>query len=766
MKEDSMKTYNVSYRWKILLVLLAFLLTVTSIVSISLYVNIYNVMMRQNIESNHNVLIQLKNAADILMEQIEGSLIQIANDTSILSYMDTYEQMDYYQRGIIFERVTNVLSSNSYFDSLFVYYFDQNTILDGDSMESISKPDSTSRASVMKQALELYHSGNRIKIIKNDEPASKSNSLLIVKPLPMLSSHPKVLLVLTVDGSYFDDVMKSIKINEKAGFFIFDTENNLLSGNKQLAVMMNDEGSFVDIIRIDPQAFGKPVKLNGQDMLVDNIVSGSNGWKYTYALPFSEIEHQVEFVKNYLLVISILCLFLGLGLALFMSKKLYMPIFRIYSILRQTETASLRGKDEVSYLNNGILRLMDRNSSLEALMEANLPVLKNNALTSLLKGELEEDNLADKLGFYHVQFCTDGYFTVCVFSMDNYVQIVRNYSAKQLSMLKIYQMDLIRMVLEKENITGETVEISLSEMAVILNPESSPLQELDQLLGNLVRKLHETINENMKFTTSIGIGRSYRSVADIGASYKEALQAVGYRMITGNNSIVFFHQLDIANEGSYSYPFDIEQGILKELRTGNRQGITDGLKKFAEAVGSRRTSQYRDFRFIFMQLLNSTIHCLHDMSIRIDSLVEGDIYENLMREETVEGLLGWLNSLYDRILCYIERKKYNHNDELIASVKDFIEQNYSMEDMTLEFLADRFHFSSPYLSTLFKDVTGHNIKEYITQIRLNKARELLSSTTMPVAKISEAVGYSNIRAFSKIFKKYIGMTPGGYRTIG
>lgn len=85
------------------------------------------------------------------------------------------------------------------------------------------------------------------------------------------------------------------------------------------------------------------------------------------------------------------------------------------------------------------------------------------------------------------------------------------------------------------------------------------------------------------------------------------------------------------------------------------------------------------------------------------------------------------------------------------------------EDITLKRLADEFHMNSSYVSQFFKNNTGMNYREYLTFLRINRAKELLTATKISICEISSQVGFRDYRVFTKVFKKREGVLPSQYR---
>jgi AraC-like DNA-binding protein len=103
------------------------------------------------------------------------------------------------------------------------------------------------------------------------------------------------------------------------------------------------------------------------------------------------------------------------------------------------------------------------------------------------------------------------------------------------------------------------------------------------------------------------------------------------------------------------------------------------------------------------------------------------------------------------------------NNTLCDNIKDYIHWHLC-EHVTVAEVAAYYGYNARYLTTLFKEVTGTSIKDYIISIKIEQAKALLASTDNPVSKIGYSLGFQDNHNFSKYFKKATGLTPSGYRT--
>ncbi len=122
-------------------------------------------------------------------------------------------------------------------------------------------------------------------------------------------------------------------------------------------------------------------------------------------------------------------------------------------------------------------------------------------------------------------------------------------------------------------------------------------------------------------------------------------------------------------------------------------------------------------------------------------------------------ILDYVKKLSDK-LCEADEQQISKG--IIYDIQMYIKRHYQ-EPITLQHLAEQFYLHPNYLSRLFKEKTGQNFIEYITEIRMNKVKEMLEDPDAKISDISQAVGYENPRYFSKVFKQTTGVTPSEYR---
>lgn len=105
----------------------------------------------------------------------------------------------------------------------------------------------------------------------------------------------------------------------------------------------------------------------------------------------------------------------------------------------------------------------------------------------------------------------------------------------------------------------------------------------------------------------------------------------------------------------------------------------------------------------------------------------------------------------------------NHKKKTAEAALEYLKQNYMKVELNLNEVADHLNISVPYLAVLFKQETKQNFSAHLLEIRMEKAKELLRTTSDTIGEIAEKTGYSGANYFNVCFKKYTGVAPGAYR---
>lgn len=208
----------------------------------------------------------------------------------------------------------------------------------------------------------------------------------------------------------------------------------------------------------------------------------------------------------------------------------------------------------------------------------------------------------------------------------------------------------------------------------------------------------------------------------------------------------------------YGYPFEIEAQLLMAQSKADSEGadrLLGQLKEYCSAHAFPLEALQR----IAMSILYAGMRDLSVQGQQVDGFKdEYATYEQILDAKALEDIFAPVGTFFEAA-CALGTAR--DSDNRISKVKDYIKAHYG-EDISLELLASRFYINPSYLSQLFKTDTGGNYSDYLTEIRVGRAKEMLLSGRFSVQQVSERCGFGDSKYFSQLFKKHVGVQPSRY----
>jgi two-component system response regulator YesN len=166
-----------------------------------------------------------------------------------------------------------------------------------------------------------------------------------------------------------------------------------------------------------------------------------------------------------------------------------------------------------------------------------------------------------------------------------------------------------------------------------------------------------------------------------------------------------------------------------------------------------------------LQQMIAATHVMVEMhpQLQLDELLSSEDIELVFKANTIDELAQLLRGFLFKLLALTQSLRKSGKNVVVEKIKDYIHGNYG-SNITLETIAAEVFLSPVYLSFLFKQVESMNITDYITHVRIEQAKSLLTTTNGKTYEIANMVGYQDDKYFSRIFKKRVGMTPSEYRS--
>ena len=278
--------------------------------------------------------------------------------------------------------------------------------------------------------------------------------------------------------------------------------------------------------------------------------------------------------------------------------------------------------------------------------------------------------------------------------------------------------------------------------------------EVIDLIRNMVRRL----NSQLDAVFRAGVG-TVRPLSEQMTSYNEALECLSM----SSGSVAHASDLAVGVEYEDNYPVDTERAIFEGIRKGDMGMTISSANYFFDWMLDNYDNYTDDIKLKTLEFVlraESTAYKLSGETYRFRS--REDYLKFINRVESYDKLRKWFNDKLTEACHDVKSRKENRSNGIIDRAKEYIMHNYK-KDISLDDVSREVDISPYYFSKLFKEATGDTFIEYLTNIRIDKAKELLDNTDLSMKEICSQVGYQNPNYFSRIFKKNVGVTPTEYK---
>ena len=272
---------------------------------------------------------------------------------------------------------------------------------------------------------------------------------------------------------------------------------------------------------------------------------------------------------------------------------------------------------------------------------------------------------------------------------------------------------------------------------------------------NMVHKLESRIDSKFR----CGIGR----VKDMGSTLKESFKEAMIALRESTSHVIHIEDVPAAQKYDGEYPRDLEQRYEKRVMDKDVAGALSCGEEFFRWMADQPGTDPEDMQIKILELV---------MGVEKRAFFAGTVKyainyrRNYIHELQVcadkEAMKKWFLDKTAEICSNMENAREKEAVSVIEKAKAYIRDNYK-KDISLDEVSREVDISPYYFSKLFKQETGGNFIEYLTEIRLKNARELLKDSRLSIKEICVESGYSDPNYFSRIFKKYEGVTPSEFR---
>lgn len=682
-----------------------------------------------------NINNQTKQKSEIIVDTLNNELLsinQVHNSltTNINIILSRYSNADWYQY-LADQKIDEYTLSNNFIDS--IVYMDkknENIISSGNYVEY-----SNGIFHIYEGNVAIDFPISDYQDINDNQLIYLSNNYLIYLPYNALTDRYTVFYI--IQSKEVQSILSSEISDTVLSMALLDSEKESTIGIQKSLLE-----PYIENLNID--GTNNVYSIDSESSVY--ICSGiCNGFSLVTLISNKAILDQVHTAFNHTYRIFVLIAFIGLFLIMCGMNFTYLPLYRLTKkIVKQLDPYD----NYLQQLDNAFSSSLAENQVLQEKIDKYKISIQRSILDSIVI-ESSGDNLKELQNIDQL------------FSMDPDNLIFAIYMVAPNDCFSVEEViNFFNNVLPP----GDNCILleSSGNCAAFLINYSGKEQNKEEVLILFLNELFE------KYGFKSAISNGAFSPLEIPSLYENAVLASNY---WEKNSVISYNDVssDIHTKVNFSYPHSLLEELSLHLKNHNFiqvEPILDDLFDLINNVVSKNTVLPVFYiRCILIDIITIIITAMNGCNIKFKSY--NDIYYEtlfLCRSCSYEKEN---KKIYQNILSLIQIFETHVENFSVdpAQIRKLMNENYTSPDLSISSIADTFQISVAYMSYLFKKEFNKNFSDYLWDLRLKKAKELLASTEMPIETVSVSVGYINSSSFRRKFKQETGQTPSQYRDL-
>ncbi len=593
-----------------------------------------------------------------------------------------------------------------------------------------------------------------LKIGEEKQAGEESSIVYFLYPIPYMNNIPIATIGFGFGSDSLNELIKTYYTADSAIYIFNERYLTLFQCGQENCSGLSRES--LDNLAIKYRRTGGKLveeRVDGGSFIIMREISANSGLSVVSITDSKKFyQSGSEFASWYIFLIAVLFIG-GILLSLVLSRSNYKPIQKLVQKIVDQDTMAdqeQEGINEFEIITNKWTDVQNKNEELSALLNRQRPMVVASCLRRILKGKFKtSEEMEATLKSANINLSYRYNFVILLpipvedsFEEDKNLRIMTVLAGFMQPFIHVYGLDML-----KDN--GIAVIVNCGERTAGEKNVDIRLSVAD----HLCRELETRYEISIPFY----IGRIYEDVMDINRSFLEsAAIASDYHML-GNQKVILFEEIGY-EEQNIQYPI-LEQALFIQcLKQANEEAALKALDNMIGEIEPLKS-------FVITQCL-----CFDIINITIKTLDQLKGFElknvDLKKLITFKSLPEFrekMAGLTIEMCRQFAEFKDSRNNERKSEILDYVNCHYGDSSMGLESVADEFGVSSNYLSRFFKQETGCSFIQYVTMIRMDRARELLVNSNKQIKEIVAEIGYIDVANFVRKFKGYEGVTPGQYR---
>ncbi len=490
--------------------------------------------------------------------------------------------------------------------------------------------------------------------------------------------------------------------------------------------------------------------------------------KYVSITPYQAIQSKLAGTVRVFTGGVLLMILISAALITFFVKKNYDPVGNLVTMLRaHNPESSGRMQNEFHFISETLSSIIDEKEHIAHNLSSQKAYAKDALMTKLLLDEWSDTMpMADLLESCGISFPSDFFAVINMIVV--YEDSVLHTDAREnendwLKLMHFVVRNVAEEIASREG-KGYILEMQgCFSLILSFNPQTDMEEGRSQLIS-IKAEIEQFMLSQFNVNLRIAASMPRRGLMGIGAAYKEASRVLAYKLMMDDRDSVFMDDVkEPAKPSDYFYPLEMEHLLLNSLKNGEDEKAQDILTQLFEKNMKQGAASQLNLRCLMFDLVGTVLKANSENDSR-GYMSTGDPIQKLTDCTSLQEMMLTVRSLYQDA-CVCSKEKNSFDNSLKTRAEQYIQENYHNSELSLGHIADALGFHPTYLSFAFKEQVKTGIVDYLNRIRVEKAVQLFKDADLSINEIALRVGCVNPKTFTRLYKKYTGITPSQYRDL-
>lgn len=570
-----------------------------------------------------------------------------------------------------------------------------------------------------------------------------------------------VTAVLVLKPELLKNLIQNSLYQHKGSIMIYDSNNKLLvsSEKEELALDLSSYAANNNNIYSD--------SINGDDYIVQFFPSKVLNCTYVSVISSKVFWEKLNGLKTISIASMVLSMLVSIVLSWMLARRSYSPINSIVHTLRKKSDLpfDFKNKNELDFINEVIINTFSENDILSSRIKNSKNNLFEDFLLHAMQNTLSDNKYpVREMEQIHLNFISDS-FSILLINIDSVNEaIIEPVNGKDGQQVLSLIVGNIMSELCADSHKGFIINLLPKVYAVLLNysPALSQAKKQEDAL-EIGHSFQNFIKVHFDILSTISISTPVESIFNLNIAYNQARKAMEYRYMFGKGSIIPFQEIN-NKRFTYNNSFNSKNSLMlihyvKESAEEDIDSIINETISNAMLDPNTSLSVIECFKYDLINTINKIIYEIGAVEFE----KENNYINTLIYAETFDEFKDNLKQTLLQLKSFRELNKEQFT--ICDKAEILIHDNYMDVNLNNSIIADKLNISPSYLSKLFKTQKNISLLDYLYQVRLSYAKNLLRETGLTIEEIAAKTGFISDSALIKAFKKYEGITPGSYRKL-